>query len=379
LARGRRDISVFQVQKHFGRSTGKSGVRRVMNPTGRQTNHGESEDAGATPSVGARDRRGSTHFFFDSAGLPASDRVDMARDLAARLFGGCQMLPTNDPAFRARMWAVQAGDVLVGDGQVTSANFLLGAAKRSPDVASRANGDEEGVFWIYLSGGVDVRQGTVEGTSPAGSAFFMHAEIPGAAQTEGAKVIGINLPNKALRRAIGHDRHLEPKILTPGSPLLHLLINYVNSLRDLPNDIDPSVLTSVGTHLVDLVALALGPSRDAAEQAKLGGLKSARLAAVLRTIETGYTDPGFSVAKVAAELQLSVRYVQDILHETGASFAERVLELRLREAAELLGRAHITHRKVSDIAFSCGFNNLTYFHRAFRRRYGMTPAGARST
>jgi len=131
--------------------------------------------------------------------------------------------------------------------------------------------------------------------------------------------------------------------------------------------------------LTALVGLALGPTRDAAAQVEQGGLKSARLDAVLRAIESDYANSEFSVADVAARLKLSVRYVQDILHETGTGFADRVLELRLREACDLLSQAAGAKRKVSDIAFSCGFNNLSYFHRAFRRRFGMTPAGARSS
>ena len=30
---------------------------------------------------------------------------------------------------------------------------------------------------------------------------------------------------------------------------------------------------------------------------------------------------------------------------------------------------------ISDIAFACGFGDLSYFNRAFRRRYGATPSG----
>ncbi|MGA2057754.1 MAG: AraC family transcriptional regulator [Bradyrhizobium sp.] len=33
--------------------------------------------------------------------------------------------------------------------------------------------------------------------------------------------------------------------------------------------------------------------------------------------------------------------------------------------------------KVADIAQSCGFGDLSYFNRAFRRRYGMTPSDTR--
>ena len=52
----------------------------------------------------------------------------------------------------------------------------------------------------------------------------------------------------------------------------------------------------------------------------------------------------------------------------------RLLELRLRKAADLL--AHPGER-ISDIAFACGFNDLSYFNRCFRRRFGLTPTAAR--
>jgi len=32
---------------------------------------------------------------------------------------------------------------------------------------------------------------------------------------------------------------------------------------------------------------------------------------------------------------------------------------------------------VSDIAFDCGFNDLSHFNRCFRRRFGLTPTAAR--
>jgi AraC-like DNA-binding protein len=51
------------------------------------------------------------------------------------------------------------------------------------------------------------------------------------------------------------------------------------------------------------------------------------------------------------------------------------LELRLRRAAEWL--AQPSERRISDIAFDCGFNDLSYFNRCFRRRFGLTPTAAR--
>ena len=33
--------------------------------------------------------------------------------------------------------------------------------------------------------------------------------------------------------------------------------------------------------------------------------------------------------------------------------------------------------KLLDVAFACGFNDLSYFNRCFRRRFGLTPTAAR--
>ncbi len=64
-----------------------------------------------------------------------------------------------------------------------------------------------------------------------------------------------------------------------------------------------------------------------------------------------------------------------MLYEAGAGFTMRLTELRLRKAADML--AHDSERRVSDIAFDCGFNDLSYFNRCFRRRFGLTPPAAR--
>ena len=52
-----------------------------------------------------------------------------------------------------------------------------------------------------------------------------------------------------------------------------------------------------------------------------------------------------------------------------------VFYLRLNLAAELL---RITDATVLDIAGRVGFDNLSYFNRLFKRRYGMTPREYRS-
>ncbi|MBI5386510.1 MAG: helix-turn-helix transcriptional regulator [Verrucomicrobia bacterium] len=55
---------------------------------------------------------------------------------------------------------------------------------------------------------------------------------------------------------------------------------------------------------------------------------------------------------------------------SGRTFPEFVNELRVGRACRLLAEAD---RKITDIAFACGFNNLSNFNRQFRRLKRMTP------
>jgi AraC-like DNA-binding protein len=71
---------------------------------------------------------------------------------------------------------------------------------------------------------------------------------------------------------------------------------------------------------------------------------------------------------------MSPRQVQRLFQHAGSSFSEFVLEQRLLLAHRRLSSAGTTRDKISTIALDAGFGDLSYFHRCFRKRFGMTPA-----
>src|SRR5215216_984317 len=92
---------------------------------------------------------GNNRFVFESDQVPATERMDMTCKLAGQLLGGFHLLPTNDPGFRAGMWALRTGDVVFGGGYLTSATFHLGSAPNTPSYQTPRHQNEEGIFWIY--------------------------------------------------------------------------------------------------------------------------------------------------------------------------------------------------------------------------------------
>jgi transcriptional regulator GlxA family with amidase domain len=53
------------------------------------------------------------------------------------------------------------------------------------------------------------------------------------------------------------------------------------------------------------------------------------------------------------------------------------LELRLQAARKMLADPRSDRLKVIDIAYASGFNEVSYFNRRFRQRFGEKPSDAR--
>ena len=54
----------------------------------------------------------------------------------------------------------------------------------------------------------------------------------------------------------------------------------------------------------------------------------------------------------------------------GVGFIAYLNDFRLEIAAQMLLAADTN---IMDIASACGFDNLSYFNRSFKKKYGVTP------
>ncbi len=90
---------------------------------------------------------------------------------------------------------------------------------------------------------------------------------------------------------------------------------------------------------------------------------------VLRFVEERYRDG--KLQDIAAELHYDQCWLsREIKRRSGKNFTALVQDKRLNQAAFLL---KTTNMKVSEISESVGYENLSYFHRLFRERYGVSP------
>lgn len=90
---------------------------------------------------------------------------------------------------------------------------------------------------------------------------------------------------------------------------------------------------------------------------------------VLRYVEEHYRDG--SLTEIADVLHYDPAWLsREIKRRTGKNYTDLVQDKRLSQALWLLKN---TTKKVDEIAIAVGYENISYFHRLFAKRYGMSP------
>ena len=105
----------------------------------------------------------------------------------------------------------------------------------------------------------------------------------------------------------------------------------------------------------------------ASDEKDPGGSRAAQIKRVLSRIRKDYASP-LTLGQLAAEAGLAPQYLCRVFRQvTGRTPVNYLNYYRIECAAELLGS---TDDSVTEIALLCGFNDLSYFIRLFRRYKG---------
>ena len=271
--------------------------------------------------------------------------------------------------FEAVIEALPIGQVVLGE--------MAGTIKQANRTARHIADDGRDGYLLL----VNLGQSALNGTQMRRDYCIERGEAALVSASESLTMIGgdrnvwsnLVLPANILTAAFAN---IDDKLAIPvnaDQEALGLLRGYSRLLETGKELRSPELIAHVTTTLVDLVGLVIGAKGEPAELAELRGLRAARLQVILARIRTEYTNPEISAQRVARTLGLSPSYIHDLLQETGMSFSEHVLELRLQKAAQMLSDRICDNMRISEIAYMVGFGDVSYFNRCFRRRFGCAP------
>ncbi|MGW5151769.1 AraC-like ligand-binding domain-containing protein [Rhodococcus koreensis] len=143
---------------------------------------------------------------------------------------------------------------------------------------------------------------------------------------------------------------------------------FLQQLAALDAAVPDAPAAALSASALDMIVTALADTAGT-----VSPTQQAHAADLLRAqnlLKTRLHDENLSITEAAAELGISLRYLQKIFQSTGSTPSEWLLQARLERARTILLSTDIT---ISDLASRVGFKDISHFSRSFRTFYGASP------
>lgn len=191
------------------------------------------------------------------------------------------------------------------------------------------------------------------------------------------RLIGLMIPRQTLSSRVIHlDKRLKDGLILREPA--RLLLNQAFELIQPDLQLSPDKRLTESDNILDLVALSLGATPEASHKAINGGLSAARFRAIKTDLASHAGSCDLTLDWIAKRHGVSPRYVRALFERNHCSFTEYLLELRLQRAFNRLVAPENISRPIVDIAYASGFSSVSWFYRAFCRRFGYTPGDAQT-
>lgn len=192
-----------------------------------------------------------------------------------------------------------------------------------------------------------------------------------------ASSVYMRLPSNVIGQISSKTYQRNFLVVPENQASLELLVRYLSILKT--QDIMPNDVARVAReHIIDLSALVVGAVGDVRHQAFCRGVMAARLQVAREFIDQALFDPHLNDEVVAKHLGVTPRYVRKLFESTEAGgCAAYIKQQRLRAAKRIITSPSSLDKKIIDIAFSCGFNDIGTFNRLFKSMFGMSPSELR--
>jgi AraC family transcriptional activator of tynA and feaB len=180
------------------------------------------------------------------------------------------------------------------------------------------------------------------------------------------KAVALRFPGDWLRGWIAQPEHHAARLFSHGgwssalcAAVASLDVSSCDQLA-LPRD-------AIADPIATLLKLAIGPEPDISQQRPI------LFNRLMRSLQNRFHEADLSPLTVAAEHGICARSVHYAFARARTTFVERLMDLRLRRASDLLSDAHLFDLPVAEVAARCGFTDPSHFARRFRHQFGQSP------
>jgi AraC-like DNA-binding protein len=241
-----------------------------------------------------------------------------------------------------------------------------------------ADGNDDLIFQWSTGAASGEQRGREFNLQPGDAVLLSCCDPGGATLRSNCDAISLSVPRRALDHLLCDMEGCVARPVRGDPAALKLLRHYLAFLREQAPATSAALQQLAVSHVYDLLALVLGATRDAAENARGRGASAALLCAIKADIGANLMNGDLCIADIACRHRVTPRYVQMLFEREGTTLTRFIREQRLARAYRMLASPHFDGSLVIDIAFACGFSDVSFFNRCFRARYGATPSDIRS-
>ncbi len=318
---------------------------------------------------------------FSTAGMPELTRAQAVRDLHVRerrlLSEKLEPIEPLEPLPDYPLHVDLTKRTLPGLAVVSGT--LSGLRHAIRPVSAAANGEDDLLLGVNVRGCSMVSQRGRDLVLRDGDAFYATRDVTEITVTRPTPVrfIGCRVPRGPVALLLGRLDDTPVHLVPHRTEALNLFVTYASTIADTLPLATAELQRLAVSHMHDLIAATIGATRDGRAIAEGRGIAAARLRAIMTDISAHLGDGDLSVAEVARRHRLTPRYIHKLFENEDLTFSSFVLGQRLSRAHRILSDPHLSDRNISSVAFDVGFGDLSYFNRAFRRRYAATPTEIR--
>ncbi|MGH6734569.1 MAG: helix-turn-helix domain-containing protein [Methyloceanibacter sp.] len=307
-------------------------------------------------------------FRFSSNVVEPRERIELWDDFLAQTLAPFRTEPAGESPFH-----VEIGMQMVGDLPIVNVDGrgYRGARGKSEIARSR---EHFYVATVHVGGAASLAGPDKETSLARGDVFVLDTmhELEFGLEAPYRHLL-VKVPKEWLEARVARPDLLCGSVLTRDNALAQLFASYLAAGFLTADRLSASAATMFAQHLIDLLAEAFaGPEPDRPAPSK--AWRAAMLTHACRLMALKFGDPDLNPQRIAEQLGISTRMLHRIFAEHGETVMQHLLTERLDRAAKLLGSPHVRHRGITEIAFACGFNDLTHFGRVFAERMGMPPS-----
>jgi AraC-like DNA-binding protein len=309
--------------------------------------------------------------------LAAPQRLPTWRDAVCDTF---VRLECSTPRGELSHGRLQAG--VLGDLHVARVQSSQQEVVRTPFLVSQAS-EAFVLMSLQARGKTVVQQGGREAVLTPGSLSFYDTSRPYRLGLPGDfDQIVLQVPRDEMVRLAPLGLGNTAMLLNAHNPYAQALFALAPQLMQL-SDAPVSELTlRTARTAIDLMGLALASLGAEPSEARLGEQTSATVGSAnsealwRRTRELIWQqidDPELSAARLAEQVRVSLRRLQEVFKAHETTLSDCLWELRLEHARSMLVSPSYRHQSVTLVAYNSGFSDIAHFSRRFKARFGMGP------